>query len=157
MTDVWTSVGVIVGVFAVRITGWRQLDAVVALAVAVNIVVTGVVLMRRFTGGLMDRALPANEQKVVEEILNRFSEDDIRFHALRTRRAGRRAFISLHILVPGEWSVQRAHDVAERVDAELREGLQHATVFTHLEPLEDPKSFLDATLDRQEYPPAAQV
>jgi cation diffusion facilitator family transporter len=156
MTDVWTSVGVIFGVFAVHVTGWRQLDAIVALAVAANIVVTGVVLMRRFTGGLMDRALPAIEQKVVEEILNQFSDDDIRFHALRTRRAGRRAFISVHILVPGEWSVQRAHDVAERVDAELREGLQHATVFTHLEPLEDPKSFLDATLDRQEFPPAAE-
>jgi cation diffusion facilitator family transporter len=155
MTDVWTSVGVIVGVLGVRITGWKQLDPIVALAVAANIVVTGVVLMRRFTGGLMDRALPANEQKVVEVILDRFSEDDIRFHALRTRRA-RRAFISVHILVPGEWSVQRAHDVAERVDAALREGLQHATVFTHLEPLEDPKSFLDATLDRQEYPPAAE-
>jgi cation diffusion facilitator family transporter len=156
MTDVWTSVGVIVGVFAVRITGWRQLDAIVALAVAANIVVTGIVLMRRFTGGLMDRTLPANEQKVVEEILDRFRQDDIRFHALRTRRAGRRAFISVHILVPGEWSVQRAHDVAERVDAGLREGLQHATVFTHLEPLEDPKSFLDAALDRQEFPPAAE-
>ncbi len=150
MTDVWSSIGVIVGVIGVRLTGWKQLDPLVALAVAANIVVTGVLLMRRFTGGLMDRSLPGKEQSIVEQVLKRFAKDDVRFHALRTRRAGRRAFISVHILVPGEWSVQRAHDVAERVDAELRQALQHATVFTHLEPLEDPKSFQDAALDRQE-------
>ncbi|MDP9225448.1 MAG: cation diffusion facilitator family transporter [Actinomycetota bacterium] len=150
MTDVWSSVGVIFGLIGVRLTGWKQLDPLVALAVAANIVVTGVFLMRRFTGGLMDRSLPAVEQSIVEEVLQRFAKDDVRFHALRTRRAGRRAFISVHILVPGGWSVQRAHDVAERVDAALRGALQHATVFTHLEPLEDPKSFQDAALDRPE-------
>ncbi|MDP9233649.1 MAG: cation diffusion facilitator family transporter [Actinomycetota bacterium] len=153
MTDVWTSAGVIVGVIGVGLTGWKQLDPLVALAVAGNVVVTGILLMRRFTGGLMDRALPPNEQAIVEEVLDHFRDDDVRFHALRTRRAGRRAFISVHILVPGGWSVQRAHDVAERVDAELREALQHATVFTHLEPVEDPRSFLDAALDRQDQPP----
>ena len=150
MTDVWTSVGVIVGVVGVGLTGWRQLDPLVALAVAANIVVTGVLLMRRFTGGLMDRALPSNEQAIVEKVLDGFRNDEVRFHALRTRLAGRRSFISVHILVPGEWTVQRAHDLAENVDSELRGALQHATVFTHLEPLEDPKSFLDAALDRQE-------
>jgi cation diffusion facilitator family transporter len=153
MTDVWTSAGVIVGVIGVWLTGWKQLDPLVALAVAGNVVVTGILLMRRFTGGLMDRALPPNEQALVEEVLDRFRDDDVRFHALRTRRAGRRAFISVHILVPGGWSVQRAHDVAEHVDAELREALQHATVFTHLEPVEDPRSFLDAALDRQDQSP----
>ncbi|HEX3327254.1 MAG TPA: cation diffusion facilitator family transporter [Actinomycetota bacterium] len=153
MTDVWTSAGVIVGVIGVGLTGWKQLDPLVALAVAGNVVVTGILLMRRFTGGLMDRALPPNEQAIVEEVLDRFRDDDVRFHALRTRRAGRRAFISVHILVPGGWSVQRAHDVAERVDAELRDALQHATVFTHLEPVEDPRSFLDAALDREDQPP----
>jgi cation diffusion facilitator family transporter len=155
MTDVWTSVGVIVGVLGVALTGWKQLDPLVALAVAANIVVTGILLMRRFTGGLMDRALPPNEQAIVEEVLDRFRDDNVRFHALRTRRAGRRAFISVHILVPGEWSVQHAHDVAEQVDAELRKTLQHSTVFTHVEPVEDPRSFLDAALDRQDQPPRA--
>jgi divalent metal cation (Fe/Co/Zn/Cd) transporter len=109
-----------------------------------------VLLMRRFTGGLMDRTLPPAEQSIVEQVLASFANNDVRFHALRTRRAGRRAFISVHILVPGDWSVQKAHDVAERVDAELRKALSHATVFTHLEPVEDPKSFLDANLDREE-------
>jgi cation diffusion facilitator family transporter len=150
MADVWTSVGVIIGVLAVRITGWKPLDPLVALAVAGNVVVTGVLLMRRFTGGLMDRRLPPAEQSIVEQVLASFANNDVRFHALRTRRAGRRAFISVHILVPGDWSVQKAHDVAERVDAELRKALSHATVFTHLEPVEDPKSFLDANLDREE-------
>jgi cation diffusion facilitator family transporter len=155
MTDVWTSVGVVVGVLGVWLTGWRQLDPFVALAVAANIVVTGILLMRRFTGGLMDRALPPSEQAIVEEVLDRFRDNDVRFHALRTRRAGRRAFISVHILVPGGWSVQHAHDVAEQVDAELRGAIQHATVFTHVEPVEDPRSFLDAALDRQDQPPAS--
>ena len=150
MTDVWTSVGVIVGVLAVRLTGWNQLDPIVALAVAANIVVMGIALMRRFTAGLMDRSLPPNEQALVERALESLTQDDVHFHALRTRRAGQRAFISVHILVPGDWSVQRGHDVAERVDAELRRALRHATVFTHLEPVEDPKSFLDAALDRSE-------
>lgn len=150
MADVWTSVGVIIGVLAVRITGWKPLDPLVALAVAGNVVVTGVLLMRRFTGGLMDRTLPRTEQSIVEQVLASFADNEVRFHALRTRRAGRRAFISVHILVPGDWSVQKAHDVAERVDARLREALSHATVFTHLEPVEDPKSFLDANLDREE-------
>jgi cation diffusion facilitator family transporter len=150
MTDVWTSVGVVAGVLGVGLTGWKQLDPIVAFAVAANVVITGVLLMRRFTGGLMDRALPATEQMDVEKVLDGFEDEDVRFHALRTRQAGRRAFISVHILVPGEWSVQQAHDLAERVDAQLREAVQHATVFTHLEPLQDPKSFQDAALDRHE-------
>jgi cation diffusion facilitator family transporter len=150
MTDVWTSVGVVLGVGAVAITGIERLDPIIALAVAANIVATGVMLVRRFVGGLMDKALSKDERRLVDDVLAEFTTNDIRFHALRTRRAGRRAFVSLHILVPGDWTVQRGHDLAERVESRLREELQYATVFTHLEPAEDPKSFADTALDRGE-------
>lgn len=154
MTDVWTSVGVIIGVAGVAITGWERLDALVALAVAVNIVLTGSSLVRRSVGGLMDRALDDPERRQIEEALTGFEGDGVRFHALRTRQAGQRAFISLHVLLPGTWSVQRGHDVVEQVEAALRERLPYATVFTHLEPAEDPRSFDDTGLERPDAAPA---
>lgn len=153
MTDVWTSVGVIIGVAAVAITGFDRLDALVALAVAVNIVVTGSGLVRRSVGGLMDRGLGVAEQGEIGDVLSAFERDRrVHFHALRTRQAGSRAFISLHVLVPGDWSVQHGHDVAEEVEAALRERLPFATVFTHLEPIEDPRSFEDMVLERADMP-----
>jgi cation diffusion facilitator family transporter len=148
MTDVVTSCGVVVAVAAVAITGWDPLDPLIALVVAGNIVVTGVRLVRRSTDGLLDRALSADELARINEVLGTFASDEVQFHALRTRRAGSRAFVSTHVLVPGGWSVQRGHDLAEQVDAALHEALGHVTVFTHLEPLEDPASFADTGLDR---------
>jgi cation diffusion facilitator family transporter len=148
MTDVLTSVGVIVGVAAVAITGWERLDPLVALAVAANIVVAGVGLLRRSISGLMDSAIGGAEQRLIRAALAPFESDGIRFHALRTRQAGRRAFASIHILVPGAWSVQRGHDVAEAVEAAVRAQLPYVTVFTHVEPAEDPRSLEDQGLDR---------
>jgi cation diffusion facilitator family transporter len=149
MADVWTSAGVIAGVAAVALTGWERLDAIIALLVAVNILVTGSKLVRRSIGGLMDQALSEPELQAIRQVLKPFESDGVRFHALRTRQAGRRAFISTHVLVPRAWTVQRGHDEAERVEAALRDRLPYATVFTHLEPLEDPRSYDDTTLDRQ--------
>lgn len=148
ITDVWTSIGVVAGVAGVAATGWEQLDALVALAVAVNIVVVGSALLRRSAGGLMDRALSDTEHREIEEVLQHFRAQGVEFHALRTRQAGSRAFLSMHVLVPGAWSVQRGHDLAEDVEEKLRERLPYATVFTHLEPAEDPRSFDDTALDR---------
>jgi cation diffusion facilitator family transporter len=148
-TDVWTSVGVVVGVVAVGITGWKPLDPIVALAVAVNIVVAGGVLLHRSTGGLMDRALPSGDRAGIDAVLARHREGGVQFHAIRTRQAGRLAFISLHVLVPGAWSVKRGHDLLERVEEDLRAAVPHASVFTHLEPVEDPTSFEDTALDRR--------
>ncbi|HEX8854683.1 MAG TPA: cation diffusion facilitator family transporter [Thermoleophilaceae bacterium] len=154
MTDVWTSAGVVVGVAAVAVSGWDRLDAIIALVVAANIVATGISLIQRFTGGLMDRALEPQERAAVESVLADFAGEDVEFHALRTRRAGQRAFVSVHVLVPGEWSVKRGHDLVEQIEGRLRDVLRHATVFTHLEPVEDPKSFADTELDRREKPAA---
>jgi cation diffusion facilitator family transporter len=148
LTDVWTSVGVIVGVAAVALTGWERLDPIIALAVAANIVITGIGLVRRFTGGLLDRALPEDERAAIQRVLDDFDGNTVRFHALRTRQAGRRSFASVHVLVPGNWTVQRGHDLLERVEAALRDAVPGLVVFTHLEPLEDPVSQADAQLDR---------
>jgi len=149
MTDVWTSVGVILGVAAVWATGWERLDPLIALAVAVNIVIAGATLIRRSSGGLLDRSLPPVEQQAIEAVLERARADGIQFHAVRTRQSGRRSFVSLHVLVPGAWTIQRGHDLSERLEGEIRAVLPHASVLTHLEPVEDPASFDDETLDRE--------
>ncbi len=148
MTDVWTSVGVVLGVGAVALTGWERLDPILAILVALHIVWTGVGIMRRSALGLLDRALPEEDQGLIRSTLERVAPPPVQFHALRTRQAGSRRFVSLHVLVPGEWSVQRGHELLERIEAELRAALPHAAVFTHLEPLEDPSSFADVALDR---------
>lgn len=147
-TDVWTSVGVVAGVGAVALTGIERLDPVIALIVAANIVFTGVALVRGSTGGLMDRALSPDEIEKIAAVLDSHRDKQIQFHALRTRSAGRRAFVSLHMLVPGAWSVQHGHDLIEQIESELRGALPVITVFTHLEPIEDPASFEDTALDR---------
>jgi cation diffusion facilitator family transporter len=148
ITDVWTSIGVMVGVAGVALTGWDRLDPIVALAVAANILVAGGGLLRRSAGGLMDRALEEPDLTAIQETLAEFERDGVRFHALRTRQAGARRFVSLHVLVPGAWTVQHGHDLVEQVEASLCRRLPGASVFTHLEPAEDPRSFADTTLDR---------
>jgi len=152
MADVWTSLGVIAGVALVWLTGWQTLDPLIALAVALNIVRTGAELVKESLSGLMDRALPEGDLAVVNRVLDSYASDSIGFHALRTRMAGRRAFISVHVLVPGQWSVQEGHDLAERIEQDLRSRFDQVTVFTHLEPVEDPVSFADTGLDRASDP-----
>jgi len=155
MTDVWTSVGVLVGVGLVALTGIERLDPVVAIAVAINIVVSGVGLVRRSTQGLMDAALPEEQRDAVAAVLATHANSSTQFHGLRTRQAGHRSFMSVHVLVPGAWTVQRAHDLAERVERDLRATVPDLTVVTHIEPLEDPRSFADEQLDRRDTPPSA--
>lgn len=149
LTDVLTSVGVIAGVIAVSLTGWDRLDPVIALAVGLNIVFAGIRLVRHASDGLLDRALPPSERAAVDAVLARHeASSEVRFHALRSRQSGSRRFASVHVLVPGDWSVQRGHDLLERVEADLRQAVEGLTVFTHLEPIEDPVSFEDRGLDR---------
>jgi cation diffusion facilitator family transporter len=154
MTDVWTSGGVLVGVGLVALTGWDRLDPIVALGVAVNILVAGWMLVRRSASGLMDVALPEEDRAAIEAVLDRHRSHDCEFHAIRSRQSGRRRFLSLHLLVPGAWSVQRGHDLSEQVERDLRAAVPGLTVDTHLEPLEDPASFADQGLDRLTPPPS---
>ncbi len=148
MTDVWTSAGVVLGVALVALTGWLWLDPVIALAVAAHIVWIGVGIVRRSAVGLLDHALPVAERHAIEGVLAGFRPRGIEFHALRTRAAAGRSFVSMHVLVPGAWSVQRGHDVLEEIEARVRDAVPGASVFTHLEPLEDPASYVDEPLDR---------
>ena len=138
MTDVWTSAGVIAGVGLVAWSGWLWLDPVIALLVAANIVWTGYQLMRRSADGLMDHALPAEKLEKIERLLASYREKGLEFHAVRTRQAGSRAFVTLHVLVPGHWTVWKGHDWAGRIEADIRKTLEYADVTTHLEPIGDP-------------------
>ncbi len=147
MTDVWTSVGVIIGVGLVWLSGWLWLDPLIALVVAANIVWTGWQLMSQSASGLMDAAIPAEQIASIEAVLETYREQGLDFHALRTRQAGRQAFISLHVLVPGEWTVQRGHDVVEDIEADIRAVVPFSHLTTHLEPLEDPRSLADLSLE----------
>ncbi len=150
MTDVWTSAGVIAAVAVVTMTGWTRLDPIIALAVAANILWTGVRLLRRSALGLLDVTLPAAEQEAIKQLLGRYLSRGIHYHALRTRYAGSRSFISFHVLVPGEWTVQKGHDLLEEMEREIRAAVPGATVFTHLEPIGDPAAWQDLTLDRMD-------
>jgi cation diffusion facilitator family transporter len=147
MTDVWTSVGVVGAVGAVALTGWLRLDPLIALVVAANIVWTGVQLLRRTTHGLMDAAISKEDQSKIAQILDQYRQEGIQFHAMRTREAGNRKFISLHVLVPGGWTVQRGHQMLEKIEDELEHAVLGLHVFTHLEPLDDPASWQDEALD----------
>jgi cation diffusion facilitator family transporter len=149
MTDVWTSAGVILGVGLVWLTGWYWLDPAVALLVAANIVWTGWQLMHRSASGLMDAALPRPLVAEIETRLASYAVEGIGYHALRTRQAGQRSFISLHVLVPGHWTIQQGHDWVERIEADLRGMVPNAHVTTHLEPIEDAASMDDQCLDRE--------
>jgi cation diffusion facilitator family transporter len=149
MTDVWTSAGVVVGVLLVGLTGWLPLDPIVALLVALNIAWTAVRLMRESALGLLDTALPAEDLAVIARVLEKYRAGGVRFHALRTRASGQRRFMSVHVLVPGLLSVQRGHALCERIEQDLHAQLPMLTVFTHLEPTEDPVSMDDQKLDRE--------
>ncbi|MBK6430758.1 MAG: cation diffusion facilitator family transporter [Anaerolineae bacterium] len=149
MTDVWTSVGVLAGIGAVALTGWERLDPIIAFAVALNIIWSGVQLVRRSALGLLDTAWPAPERSVVANILDRYQAQGVQFHALRTRQSAARRFMSVHVLVPGDWTVLRGHQLLEKLEREVREALTGVTILTHLEPLEDPVSWEDTQLDRQ--------
>lgn len=149
MTDVWTSVGVIGGVAIAGLTGWNLLDPIVAIVVALNIIWTGYQLVRRSVSGLMDEALPVHEQTVIQKVMAKYKEKGVNFHALRTRQAAARRFMSVHVLVPGEWTVHDAHHIAEDFENDVRSALGGViTVFTHLEPAEDEISMDDMYLDR---------
>jgi cation diffusion facilitator family transporter len=149
LTDVWTSAGVIVGVALVFVTGWLRLDPLVAIAVALYILWTGFGLMRRSVRGLLDPAISAEDQKEVAKLIAEYSRrHGVSFHALRTRQAGARRFVSFHLLVPDDWTVARAHQLSEEIEARMRSMVPNAAIFTHIEPISDPASYEDQGLDR---------
>jgi len=150
MTDVWTSVGVVLGVGAVSLTGWLPLDSIVAIMVAVNILWSGWSLVKRSVLGLIDTALPDETINRIKSVLDAYAErENVEYHALRTRQAGSQKFIYVHVLVPGAWTVQRGHDLLEGLEESIEHEIENSKVFTHLEPIEDPSSYDDIDLIRQ--------
>jgi cation diffusion facilitator family transporter len=143
MTDVWTSAGVIGGIMLIALTGWERLDPVVALIVAANIVWTGIGLVRRSIDGLMDISLPSHEKDAIESVMQKYRQRNVEFHALRTRQSASQRFLSVHMLVPGDWSVHDAHHVAEDFESDIRAKLGEAIISTHLEPIDDHISMED--------------
>jgi cation diffusion facilitator family transporter len=148
MTDVWTSAAVVVAVALVAWTGWQWLDPAVGLLLAGHILWMGVRLVRESMLGLMDTGLPPEELAAIRTVLDRYEREGVQHHALRTRQAGAWRFMSVHVLVPGDWSVSRGHQLAEQLENEIRTSVPRITVTTHLEPLEDPASWDDVKLDR---------
>ena len=149
MADVWTSVGVIAGVALVAATGWLVLDPLIALAVAAHIVWTGAVLVRRSFQGLLDAAIPARDLAEIEKIFDEYRKrHGVDFHALLTRRAGSRRFISFHLLVPDAWTVARAHELSEEIESRIRSLVDNAILLTHIEPISQPASYDDIKLER---------
>jgi cation diffusion facilitator family transporter len=149
LTDVWTTVGVVIGVGVVALTGWEVFDPIIALVVAGQIIYTGIKLVRESALGLMDTALPPDEQQILVGILEKRKDEGVYYHALRTRQSGPQRFVSVHIQVPGAWSVQEGHALLEEIEADIRESLRPVSIITHLEPVEDPASWQDIPLIRE--------
>jgi cation diffusion facilitator family transporter len=154
MTDVWTSAGVLVGVGAVALTDWGRLDPIVAFVVAGNIIRSGFRIVRKSVLGLMDTALPVEEQNMIQRALEPYIQSGVQCHALRTRQSGARRFVSFHVLVPGIWTVRRGHRLLENIEADIRHAIPSVTVLTHLESINDPASWEDTSLDRTQTPPS---
>ncbi len=149
LTDVWTSVGVLLAVGLVWVTGWQVLDPLIALAVAVHIIWIGAVLMRRSFAGLLDAAIPEAERAEIEKIFAEYRKRyGVEFHALLTRQAGARRFISFHLLVPDAWPVDRAHQLSEEIEERVRSLVPNAITFSHIEPISQPASYDDIKLER---------
>ncbi len=149
MTDVLTSVGVIVGIVVVKFTGWLIVDPIIAILVALNIIYTGYKLISRSASGLMDTTIPNEDLKIITTYLDSLKSEKIEYHSLMTRTAGQRKFIFFHLLVPGNWTVKRGHDYADIIEETIVNMFdQPVTVDTHLEPVEDPSSMKDIGIDR---------
>ena len=141
MTDLITSVGVVIGVGLVAITGWLRLDPLVAFLVACNILYTGWVLIRRSVDGLMAHTMSDADNARLMDLLSGYAGAESTFHDVRTREAGAEKHVSMHVLVPGTWTVARGHDLLEEVEAAIRTEFGRIEVLTHIEPIEDPRSY----------------
>jgi len=150
MTDVWTSVGVLVGVALVAVTEWQPLDSLVAIGVAINIVWSGFGIVKHSVSGLMDSVLPDEELALIRQKIEELLPNGVTYHALMTRQAGARRFVSFHVLVPGEWTVEHGHILLEKLEAHITQLLPNMVVFTHIEPLDDPASWKDQKLDHHD-------
>jgi cation diffusion facilitator family transporter len=143
MTDVWTTIGIIIAVLLVKFTNWQIIDPLIAMLVALSIIYTGAKLIIRSTDGLMDTKLSEKEMILIRNILNRYKEQGIDYHALYTRQSSSKSFITFHLLIPGDLTIYKAHEFSKMIEKEIAVELPNSNVFIHLEPLNDPDSFED--------------
>lgn len=140
MTDVWTSGGVLVGVGLVGLTKWQPLDSIVAILVALNIVYTGFFIIRQSIRGLMDVSIPEEDLTKIERVLTKYRKPEVQFHNLLSRQSGATKFITVHVLVPGTWTVAQGHKLVSSIEDEIKSVIESARVITHLESMDDPSS-----------------
>lgn len=143
LTDVWTSVGVVLGVTLVWLTNWERLDAIVAFAVSVNIIITGIKLMSESVSGLLDKTLEPADNEKLAAILRAHSSQQVTFHGLQTREAGQAMFMNVHVQVPDEWTVAQAHEFSHQVEDAILEQFPSMESIIHIEPISDPASYED--------------
>ncbi len=151
MTDVWTTAGVIVALIVASITNWYWVDPIVGLLVAANIIRIGFVLLRLSFDGLMDRAIPLEEETTIRQVIAHMIPDDVTYHALRTRRVGSHRAVDLHLLVPGAESVRDAHQLSKRIEDAIAATYPGTETVIHIEPLEDPDAWQDSDLIEIEF------
>lgn len=149
MADVWTTVGIIVGIFLVKLTNWQILDPLMAIIVSISILYTGGKLIIRSTDGLMDTKLSEKELIHIRQILDGFKGQEVNYHALYTRQSASKRFISFHLLVPGDSSVYKAHELTKLIENELLKEYAYSDIFIHLEPINDPDAFDDFLCDKK--------
>lgn len=143
MSDVWTTVGILVGIFLVKLTGWQLLDPLMAILVSISIVFTGIKLVIRSLDGLMDKRVSEKDMILIRQVLDSYKSKELDYHALYTRRASAKQFITFHLLFPGDYSVHRAHEITKLIETDIKMKLPLADIFIHIEPLNDPDAFDD--------------
>lgn len=134
LSDVVTSLGVLVGVSLAWLTGWWILDPLLAMLVAGNILLTGWNLVRESVGGLMDESLSPTEVRSLEELIHGLKGEALEIHDLKTRRAGPRTFLEFHLVVPGSLTVNESHFICDRIEEQVRSKLSGAILTIHVEP-----------------------
>ncbi|MGI9211836.1 MAG: cation diffusion facilitator family transporter [Methylococcaceae bacterium] len=152
MTDVWTTVAIVAGLVGYLLIGVAEIDPAIAILAALHICWTGLSLIGRSVEGLLDRGMPEDELARIESVFHDYRTQGVDFHDLRTRQAGSHRLITVHVLVPGEYTVQQGHDVVERIEAEIRVLFHSVTIITHLEPIEDSASFAHDRIDIRPVP-----
>lgn len=134
LTDVLTSVGVVVGLVLAAITGWTILDPLLAVLVAINILLAGYNITRDSMSGLMDRSAGSEVEEQIREAIRASGGGALEAHDIRTRHAGAKTFIEFHLVVPGEMTVLRAHEICDRIEDEVEGAIEGAEVLIHVEP-----------------------
>jgi len=147
MTDVWTTGGVLAGLLLLELTGLYWLDSVIAIAVAVNIVYIGIKLIIKSVSGFMDTALTEEELGLIKSILEKYKKSGVNYHALYTRKSSAMNFITMHLLMPGAWTISEGHEVAKQIEKDINFSFPKSNTFIHLEPLNDPEAFDDILMD----------